>query len=342
MANRFERGKVPPYTLVRPITGGVKLAASFSLEQDTENIVLAGAIYPIYTRQTDASFTECASSLSPCSSGLALSRSTYSTLFNRTGVNWGSGNGVNTFNVPDLSNNARFTCGLDAGPTYSGVGTRLKYSLDRHNHAYNNPTGGGWPSSEPTNQTRNPQFPTSPNLFGGTGSDEQTPVASRLKTWIGNQDSGVELPVGTVIMSVVPNANLTTFLTNNPYLLVPSGQSIDVTIYPKWFAATGQTSLPDFRGRFLGLTDNTLIASGTLDSSAGPAIGNHYHVLPARGTSYVAPFAAQQMEYAGGNVNATAAGGPGAGGMTSAAYAIGPGNEIRPYNAAVTYLIKVA
>jgi len=344
MANRFERGKVPPYPLVRPTTGGVKLASSFSLEQDTQNIVLAGAIYPVYTLQTDASFTECAPSLSPCSSGVALSRTTYSTLYNRIGVNWGAGDGTNTFNVPDLSSNPRYTCGLDAGPTYSGVGTRLKYSLDRHTHAYNNPTTTGWPGNSPVNQTRNPQFPQSPNTFDNAGNNEQHPVSQRLKAWIGNQDSGAELPIGTVIMSLVPSNTLATFLTNNPNLLVASGQSIDVASYPKWFAATSQTTLPDLRGRFLGFTDNTVLSSGTLSSSTGPSIGYHYHTLPARGTDFAQGPGSQQNLYRGepSNINAQAVGGPGAGGMTSAAFSIGPGNEIRPYNASVTYLIKVA
>ena len=339
MANRFERGKTPPYSPLRINTGGVKLAASFSLEEDTENIVLAGALYPIFTRQTDSTFLSCSGSLTLCGSGQTLARSTYSTLYNRIGTVWGSGNGTNTFNVPDFSHNPRYPCGLDNGPVYSGVGTYLKYSLDRHRHAYQQTTLFGYGDAEPYNQAPNRNYPAAPSQFSPAGSTTQTPVSTLFKTWVGNEDSGAELPVGTVIMCLLPDTVLASYLQANSFVLAASGQSIDVTAYPKWFAATGMTSLPDFRGFFIGMTDNTILPSATLYTTTSSVHGIHLHTMPVTGNNYVTT-GGQDNRYRGGDVNVNTAGGFG-GALTSAAYSISPGNETRPYNASITYLVKV-
>jgi len=163
MANRFERGKLPPYTEQRPTTGGVRVQPTFSLDQDTQNIVLAGALFPIYTKQVDEYFLAASDSLQICESGVNLSRTEYPELFSRLGVTWGVGDGVNTFGVPDFSTETRFPAGTGDGPTISGVGTKLKFTLEEHTHSYNQRKSGvNYPSASPQNQsTVNHQYPTS-------------------------------------------------------------------------------------------------------------------------------------------------------------------------------------
>ena len=88
MANRFERGKLPPYTEQRPTTGGLRVQPTFSLDQDTQNIVLAGALFPIYTKQVDEYFLAASDSLQICESGVNLSRTEYPELFSRQDRDW--------------------------------------------------------------------------------------------------------------------------------------------------------------------------------------------------------------------------------------------------------------
>ena len=49
--------------------------------------------------------------------GSAVSRSDYVTLFNAIGIIWGSGDGINTFNLPDLRENV--PVGINCNSTHS-------------------------------------------------------------------------------------------------------------------------------------------------------------------------------------------------------------------------------
>ena len=348
MANRFERGKIPPYSNARPTTGGVKITPTFSILQDPENVVLAGALYPIYTAQSDSTFLQAESSLELCASGVELSRSEFPDCFDRLGVTWGSGDGSTTFGIPDFSTNARYCACTGAGPNISGVGTKLDYTTELHAHSYASLRSGvTWPSAGNQNQRRpNEQFPpTGNNPFGNSGNDVQVPRSTIFKTWLGLKDDGTELPVGTIIMTVCPLSTLDSLLTDNPTVTTASGGTIDLAQYPKWFAVQGSASLPDFRGRFLGLADNSIVASGTFTSSTNSNLGRHYHTKSAvsyrNTTTNTGP---QQNKYRGGDPpNTNAIGGPGA--VTTLGtlqYSIGPGTETRPYNGSITYLVKVA
>ena len=78
--------------------------------------------------------------------GQALSRTTYSSLFSIVGVTFGGGDGVNTFNVPDLRD--RFIMGTPASES-SGAGTDVTShsrtltlaQMPAHTHTF---TDDGW------------------------------------------------------------------------------------------------------------------------------------------------------------------------------------------------------
>lgn len=86
--------------------------------------------------------------------GVAISRAAYASLFAVIGNAWGNGDGVNTFNIPDLR--GRFLRGVDAGTTRDpdaasrtatnaggntgdNVGTLQGEALKAHNHTINDP-----------------------------------------------------------------------------------------------------------------------------------------------------------------------------------------------------------
>jgi len=78
--------------------------------------------------------------------GSAVSRTTYARLFSRIGTTWGSGDGVNTFNLPDAR--GVFIRGLDNGKGYDsgrGIGTYQADAVQAHNHYL--PTSSGTPAS---------------------------------------------------------------------------------------------------------------------------------------------------------------------------------------------------
>ena len=70
--------------------------------------------------------------------GRAISRSTYSALFNLIGTKFGSGNGSSTFNLPDLRNRFLIGSSSDSGSNIEGTTNRTGGSKDAevivHNH----------------------------------------------------------------------------------------------------------------------------------------------------------------------------------------------------------------
>ncbi|HNR33686.1 MAG TPA: tail fiber protein [Candidatus Hydrogenedentes bacterium] len=79
----------------------------------------------------------------PCD-GRAVERSKYSDLFAAIGTIWGSGDGTNTFNVPDLRGRVPMGAGQGSGLTERTVGAQLGEEthtltideMPRHNHSY--------------------------------------------------------------------------------------------------------------------------------------------------------------------------------------------------------------
>ena len=84
--------------------------------------------------------------------GQTVSRTTYAALFTLIGVTFGGGDGVSTFNVPNLRN--QFIRGRE--PTTRAVGSTQASAFGTHNHPTNDP-GHGHSITDPThNHTQNP------------------------------------------------------------------------------------------------------------------------------------------------------------------------------------------
>jgi microcystin-dependent protein len=79
----------------------------------------------IHAGGTPAGFITC--------NGAAVSRSTYSALFNAIGTSYGGGNGSTTFNVPDMRN--RFPIGSDLSYGLASTGGYADAVLVSHNHS---------------------------------------------------------------------------------------------------------------------------------------------------------------------------------------------------------------
>ena len=112
--------------------------------------------YTVFNMMPTATIIQNASSVVPSGflycDGTAVSRTTYSTLFNRLGTTYGAGNGTTTFNLPNFK--GAFLRGASSqvvgGITYAGgaVGTAQQDSvLEPRNQGYWNIDAGGGGSS---------------------------------------------------------------------------------------------------------------------------------------------------------------------------------------------------
>lgn len=71
--------------------------------------------------------------------GSAVSRSTYSTLYSAIGTSWGAGDGVTTFNVPDLRGAFLRGSGAGLNPATRAVGSYQADAFTSHNHTITDP-----------------------------------------------------------------------------------------------------------------------------------------------------------------------------------------------------------
>jgi microcystin-dependent protein len=125
-------------------------------------------IVPWTSASVPSGFLEC--------NGLAVSRSTYATLFGIIGTTYGAGDGSTTFNVPDLQDNVAIgksgtknlgsTGGANTVTSTGNVGgstanaTLSTAQLASHSH----------PSRASGGQMAEPNFPISSTIAGDTGN----------------------------------------------------------------------------------------------------------------------------------------------------------------------------
>ena len=91
------------------------------------DLIPVGSIFWLATSTVSPGYLIC--------NGAAVSRTTYNKLFNVIAVTYGSGDGVNTFNLPDLR--GCFIRGIDNGRSYDTGRTFGSYQADdnkSHNH----------------------------------------------------------------------------------------------------------------------------------------------------------------------------------------------------------------
>lgn len=341
MSNRFERGFVPPQPLERR-TGGVDVVAATASKVETELLPLTGGLYNVYTRETatDPNWTDTEAYFLPCS-GQALDRTTYSTLFNKIGTSWGVGDGATTFNLPNT-----FASGVEnpytvsvAPTTYLTVGAYGSGNFISHSHQiadgqYQTWTWFGADGDQRGDFNANPQTALSGLQ---TGNNQTRPVSTRMRQYIAYDDSPNALPLGTVVAHMTPIQNIATVLADNPKLLVASGQAISPALYPDYIAVNGAT-LPNLQGRFIcNGTPPINMPAGAYTQNFNSTYIAHSHRWTAGAMFINGPYS-QTGRFRNGVPSLSGAWY--AGGF-STNYTVGPGNENRPYNTSVTYLIKV-
>lgn len=346
MSNRFERGFVPPTPLTKRTSGGVDVVAVTAAKKETDLLPLGGALVNVYTTESTVQDSDWSitSNYFITPSGQALSRSTYSTLFDRLGTTWGSGNGSTTFNCTNILgfNSPPFT--VSVSPTvYTTVGTYGSGNFINHPHTISNgnqntfryipsdPTG-------PTDQRGNFNMQVIPAVSGTVNGDTLiSPKGEGLRGFLCTEESALALPLGYVVAHLTPISSISTVLSAYPKLLVASGQVISASAYFSYVAAYGST-LPNLQGKFIRHECAIVnIGVNTAINNFGTSFASHSHRWTAgtfnrRLSSNQSP----DLRNAFGSVS-----GAMYGDTPSSNYTLGPGNETRPYNTSVTYLIKV-
>lgn len=342
MTNRFERGYTPPNPINRRTSGGVDVVAVTATEAEADLLPYAGALYNVVTTQSTLNDPNWSTTsnyfITP--SGQALDRTTYSALFNRIGTVWGSGNGSSTFNVVNIN---QFGAGapfpVSVSPTvYTSVGTYGSGNFVQHSHIISNANQSTWLYNGTGGDQRGNYATTPVTALSGTpaGDTYQTPNHARCRSFLSFKDSTDSLPLGTLIAHLCPISQISTVLADNPKLLVASGQTISASEYTNYVAANGAT-LPDLRGRFLRQD----IANVNMPSSTYEMQGTTFAFHGHRWTTGTLGIFGTYTQVGRFRDGFTSLSGAWFGATTGTPYSLGPGNETRPYNTSVTYLIKV-
>lgn len=100
-------------------SNGNSITSTYATKEELANIVPVGVIYPFGGDNSKVPIGYL-----PCD-GRAVSRTQYSALFNVIGTSFGNGDGINTFNVPDL----RESVPVGIGTRGSGVKVHDTYTL---------------------------------------------------------------------------------------------------------------------------------------------------------------------------------------------------------------------
>ena len=220
-----------------------------------------------------------------CASGQAISRTTYSGLFDTYGTLYGAGDGATTFNVPnytfdntgDNGGYGYFRTTTNSGATLaelSGVGV-----LPHHTHSVEGVYGtSSWPTScgSPGSNNRN-MNPSASNMSTGTTGSAGGNQLRHRQVYPMLSTKETHYPIGCLIQYLLAT-NEAAFVNNQNIptsYVIPSGQAISRTDNATLFnqfgthfgAGDGSTTfnIPDLRGAF---TRGTAIAqtSGALPS----------------------------------------------------------------------------
>jgi len=274
-------------------------------------------------------------------SGQAVSRTTYSDLFDSIGENYGAGDGLTTFNLPNLQKpyihlkpfpyEASLTI-----TNASGTG-RLPY----HTHTFSQPnswSGGG----------------ASPGSPGGYGAGNFGSSSKLQGTKEGNRGATMEMvpliatadvrsPVGLIAPLLIPDvAEVAAALP--PNTIICSGQELSRTTYSHLYTLVGNLfgqgdgsttfNAPDLRGLFISAPYYDIqVPSG---HSAGPS-----GFLPNNIASHIHGYTSASFYYtgqrSGGPTGATSSQNP----PDSSLSSIGANEESRPDNITCVYVLVV-
>ena len=359
MANRWERGKLGPYTLPQDFTtGGIALNGINNVTpKETPFLVPAATL--VYFDDISL-ITEEDNLIIP--SGQALNRGTFSALFNTIGTQFGNGDGSTTFDLPDVHLTSPRCFGTSAA---SGIGTLQKAVFWDHDHNVTRVTSEGDCHSEevtapagitqqsavsvPTGapiananantvnitrqiNTPHPNLGPSEAIFKNSGYYFATQTFRFFPAWT---TSSTSLPIGAII-AYIGNDDLTPFTGYQ----ICDGSSVDAVQFPL-AAQKGITSTPNMMGRFVA-SDYTATTTPARLSTLNLAAHRHrYTSAPGTGSLALSPLAPPGTydiirPHPNVNRNATKISS-----YSSGSASLGPGNENRPVNMAVNFFMRV-
>lgn len=357
MANRWERGKLGPYSLPTDFTtGGVALNGINNVTPAIEKYLIpAGTLF--YAEST--AWVDNTNTIIP--SGQNVSRTAYPELFSLLGVSFGVGDGINTFGLPFMEGMHARSEGTAAA---SGIKQIQVSELADHTHTCVATDAADFSSYDWTYNHAGLESANQPFY----GINNYTLVAPSRNTFLNRQSVTVygsypnyqnsngtratdefclvpyyttkttTLPIGAII-GFVGNDSLTGL--GSSYLLC-NGQAVNGATYPN-AAALGITSVPDLRGRFLtvpGVWKSTVGAAPT-----GQQTVYHTHKrTPANDSNlYFTPL----LPSGNYNYNSTPGGsgssnnGPMYQQVSSTSVGSGPATETRPINMNVNFFMRL-
>lgn len=338
MANRFERGKLPPYTIPdsfdRLGTRIIGLNEIVGGEAPPAYQVPAGTLVWDYTLTQKTS----ADGLLPIN-GQAISRTTYAALYSALGVTYGVGDGVNTFNIPS----AIELYSRVLGPTTAVRGAYSRAILPEHQHNITTPAQNSATryaaSPTPTGEFLNPGGQNI--LRVNTGTDVNSFAANinpgnglRMTAYI--TTDVYSLKVGQIIYGL--SDELLNYAGGK--FLKCNGASFSPGTYSQLATVLSSTAAPDLRGYYPVIRAFT--AASRAEGTGGSMV-THSHSSPVAFTgllkaSIFSPPSASRQYLAGPT--------PGSGQtlnlesfVNSSTYTLGPGTDNRPANVALDFLI---
>jgi microcystin-dependent protein len=342
MANRFERGKLPPYTIPSSFDRlGTRIIGI--------NEIVGGEAAPAYQLPAgsivwDVTLEEktATDNLLPID-GSAISRTEYATLFDTIGVTYGVGDGLSTFNIPSCIE----LYSRVLGPGTAVRGSYSKAILPLHTHGITNPatTGANGRNAQPnaTGEYLNPGgqnllTPNTGNTAGGFRSSLNPTASSRICGYITTEN--YTLKIGQIIYGLSDQ----TIVNSGGKFLKCDAASFNPATYGALASALDATSTPDLRGKFPVVRN---FAPGSrFENFGSTTLATHSHDNPSTFTGllkagmFYPPSPSRQIAQgpspgSGQNLQLSTF-------ISSSTYTLGPGGDVRPANVALDFLICAA
>ena len=325
-----------------------------------QQVTVAGQIFGYYNQVFAAGDGEAAVSGFVTASGHPLSRTDYQVLYNRLGVTWGVGDGVNTFNIPKVDGGTHFRA-VDAPSVPRPVGTVASGNFATHTHVIryldsNRTQAGPIPNAGGPNgvdqnatQTITEISPVNTEVLPGattptSASNNCRPRMRTIRSALATKDN-IELPIGSICGYIGPS---TGWDNEAGAWLLCDGSSYSKTEYVDLFLVLGTSfgststtfQVPDLRGFFMGMCnqytsqyENFTVPSTSFGGAQGANIINHKHSLSSpltalqygtRQNSFPADPANREFDPSGG----------------VDPYSPTPGTQTVPANASCLWIIK--
>lgn len=357
MANRWERGKLGPYSLPTDFTtGGVALNGINNVTPAIEKYLLpAGTLF--YAEST--AWTDGTTTVIP--SGQDVSRAEYPELFSLLGVSFGVGDGISTFGLPFMEGMHARSEGTAAA---SGIKQIQVSEITDHTHTCVATDAADFPSYDFSMNWQGVENPNTP--FTGPGGDTLHAPARNANldkqsvTVYGSypntkNSNGIRAtdeynlyPYYTTTATTLPIGGIIGFIGNDDlsglgssYLLC-NGQAVNGSTYPN-AAALGITTVPDLRGRFLTVPGVWRSTIGANPTSQQVVYHTHKRTPSNDSNLFFTPLLASGTygfsSTPGGSGSSN--NGPNFQTISSTSVGAGPATETRPINMNVNFFMRL-